>query len=69
MDLGKPFWRATGWVYMVTAEITSEIEGFLDWQVRQILVTENDNFPLRNQQGQLIFACRGELAELHSSHF
>jgi len=69
MQLGISFWAAASGVDMVTAEIPSEIKGFLEWKVGEILVAESDDFALSHEECQLIFSGLSELAELHACHF
>lgn len=69
MDLRIALWRAAGRVNVMTAEVSSEIKCFLDRQVSEVLVSECDHFALGNEQGELILAGRGQLAELDTSDF
>jgi hypothetical protein len=67
------FWVA-GWgtrcgVDVQTAEVSAKIEGLLDGEGGEILVTEGYHFLLGNEEGKLVLARVGKGAKLSSPYF
>ena len=66
------FWVA-GWgtrcgVDVQTAEVSAKVEGLLDGQGCEVLVTEGYHFLLGDEKGKLVFARVGESAELSTPY-
>jgi hypothetical protein len=57
MDLWISLWGSTGWVNMMSAKVSSEIERFFNWQASKILVSESHDFALGNEESELVFSC------------
>lgn len=51
---------------VVPSKVSSEIKGFLDWEISEILISESYDFALCNKKSELIFPRRAELTQLHA---
>jgi hypothetical protein len=66
MDLWVTFWCAAGWVDVMTAKETTELQSLGDWQIRKILVSECYNLSLGDKEGELGLTGIRKLAELNT---
>lgn len=64
MYLRIPLGAAGGGMDMQAAKISTVVKCLLDGQVGEILVEEYEDFPLRNEEGKLVFAGVRETAQL-----
>lgn len=64
MDVRVPLGAAGGGMDVEAAEVSDEVDGFLDGQVGEILVEKDEDFSLGGQKGELVFAGVREAAEL-----
>ena len=64
MDFGVVERGAGGGVDVQAAEVGAVVEGGGDGQVGEVLVTEDEDFALGGEEGELVFSGGGEGAEL-----
>lgn len=69
MDFGEASRSTRSGMNVQTAEVFPELEGFLDWERSEVLVTEGDDLLLCDEEGELVLAGVGERAELRSPYF
>jgi hypothetical protein len=62
VELGVSLRSSRSGVDVMTTEVASKVEGLLDWQIGQILVSEGNDFTLGHEQSELILSGWGELA-------
>lgn len=54
---------------VMAAEISTEVQGFWEGEVGEILISEGDNFTLGDEEGELVFAGPAQFAELDAGYF
>lgn len=59
VDFGIALGGARGRVDMQAAEVAAEFEGVGDGEGGEVLVAEGDDFLLRDEEGEFVFACGG----------
>lgn len=69
VDLGVALWGAGGRVDVVASKVAAEVEGIFDGEIRKVLIAECDDLALGDEEGELVLAGGGELAELHAADF
>lgn len=69
VNLGVALGGAGGGVDVVAAEVATEVEGIFDGEIGKVLVAECDDLALGDEEGELVLASGGELAELHAADF
>lgn len=69
VHLGVALWGAGGGVDVVATEVAAEVESILDGEIGKVLVAECDDLALGDEEGELVLAGGGELAELHATDF
>lgn len=69
MNFGVSLRCAGCWVDVVATEVGTEVEGFLDGEVGEVLVAEGDDFLLGDEEGEFVFSGVGEFAELDAVDF
>jgi hypothetical protein len=65
----EAFRRAGRGMDVVAAEIASELEGLLDGEIGEVLISEGDDFALGNETRQFVLAGVRQGAELDASDF
>ncbi len=69
MNLGITFGRSRGRVDVMAAEVGTIVEGLLDRQILQVLVTEGHDLALRHEASQLVLARGSKRAQLDATNF
>ena len=69
VDFWVASWGTRRGVDVQTAEVSAKVEGLLDREGGEVLVTEGYHFLLRDEEGKLVLARVGESAELSSPYF
>lgn len=66
VNLWVSLWRARGWVDVMTAKVSTVLEGLVDWKVGKVLVAECNDLALGDETGELVLAGVGESRELNA---
>jgi hypothetical protein len=69
MNLGITLGSSTSRVDMVSSEIATKVEGLLDRQVCEVLISKGDNLALSNEESKLVLSGGSEFAQLNAGDF
>ena len=68
VNFGEALGSTRGLVDMVAAKVGAKFDGFVDGEFGKVLIAEGYDLPLGDEQGQLVLAFLGELAQLDPAH-
>jgi hypothetical protein len=69
VDFRITLWRSARGVDMMPAKVASKIEGLLDRQVGEVLVSEGNDLSLGDKESQLVLPGGSEFAQLDTCNF